>query len=187
MVPTANRQFTLHSHPSVLALMTNPPPTPPADPGTLPSVDLRPELSPPTVDQRRVNEISAEIVRIAELVHQGLRSETDTAIAAFSAAAGRDYGIGDFLEYDGARSLEEFAREAARPGWPVVHDVTRAELIEIVRRIQAGDQDSDYFLLLLRANTPHPHVSDLIFRTPADLEDAAAIVDAALAYRATAL
>ena len=152
-----------------------------------PGVDLRPELLPPTVDHRRLDELGAEITRIANLVHQGLRSEADTAMAAFNAAVGRDYGIGDFLEYDGARSLEDFAREAARPAWPAVHDVTRTELIEIVRRIQAGDQDSDYFLLLLRANTPHPHVSDLIFRTPADLEDAAAIVDAALAYRAIAL
>lgn len=111
------------------------------------------------------------------------------AIAAFNAAAGRDYGVGDFLEYDGARSLEDFAREAARPAWPRVRDVTRAELIEIVGRIQAGDPDADYFLLLLRANTPHPHVSNLIFYPPGGPADgsAAAIVDAALAYRAIAL
>lgn len=154
-------------------------------------MDLRPELLPPTVDQGRIDEIGAEITRIADLVHQGLRSDAETAMAVFNANAGRDYGIGDFLEYDGARSLEEFAREAARPAWPHVRDVTRSELVEIVRRLQAGDgdPDSDYFLLLLRANTPHPHVTDLIFYPPPELADAdaAAIVDAALAYHSIAL
>ncbi|WP_034266559.1 hypothetical protein [Actinospica robiniae] len=152
-------------------------------------MDLRQELLPPVVDQWRIDEIGAEITRIADLVHQGLRSEADTAMAEFSAAAGRDYGIDAFLEYDGARSLEDFAREAARPPWPRVPDVTRSELVEIVRRIQAVDPDSDYYLLLLRANTPHPHVSDLIFYPPDELVDgnAAAIVDAALAHRAIAL
>jgi hypothetical protein len=43
-----------------------------------------------------------------------------------------------------------------------------------VHRIQAGDPDSDYFLLLLRANTPHPHVSDLIFYPSAELADGSA-------------
>jgi len=152
-------------------------------------VDLRPELLPPTVGQGRIDEISAEITRVADLVHQGLRSDAETAVAVFNANAGHDYGIGDFLEYDGARSLEEFAREAARPAWPRVRDVMRSELIEIVRRVQAGDPDSDYFLLLLRANTPHPHITNLIFYPPAELADAdaAAIVDAALAYHAIAL
>jgi hypothetical protein len=98
-------------------------------------VDLRLELLPPTVDQGRIDEIGTEITRIADLVHQGLRPDAETAMAVFNANTGRDYGIGDFLEYDGARSLEEFAREAARPAWPRVHAVTRSELIEIVRRV----------------------------------------------------
>ena len=155
----------------------------------MPVVELRRELLPPVVDQRRIDEIGAELARIADLVHQGLRAEADTAVAEFNAAAGRDYAIGDLLEYDGARSLGDFAREAARPPWPRVPDVTRSELIEIVRRIQAVDPDCDYYLLLLQANTPHPRVSDLIFYPPAELADgdAAAIVDAALAYRAIAL
>lgn len=152
-------------------------------------MDLRPELLPPQVDPRRLDAIAAEITRIADPIHHGLRPEADAAITAFNAAADRDYGIAAFLAYDGSRKLEDFAREAARPAWPKVRDVTRYELIEIVRRIQAADPDSDYFLLLLRANTPHPHVSDLIFSSSSDLAagDAGAIVDAALAYRAIAL
>jgi len=61
-------------------------------------VDLRQELLPPVVEQSRIDEIGAEITRIADLVHYGPRSEADAAMAAFNAAAGCDYGIGDFLE-----------------------------------------------------------------------------------------
>lgn len=155
-------------------------------------MDLRPELLPPQIEQQRIDEISAEIGRIADMIHTGRRGEADPAIVAiarFNAASGRDYGPADFLEYDGWRTLEEFALEAARPAWPKVEDVSRAELAEIVRRIQAADPETDYYLLLLQANTPHPHAGALIFHPPPDLADASAerIVDAALAYHPVAL
>src|SRR6266568_258392 len=152
-------------------------------------MDLRPELLPPHVDQRRIDEISFEIERIAELVRHGERAEADQAIPAFNDRAGRDYGIPDFVEYYGWRNLEDFALEAARPAWPKVADITRAELAEIVRRVQATDPETEYYLLLLTANLPHPRMSELIFHPPVELQDASAeeIVDAALAHRAIAL
>jgi hypothetical protein len=72
-----------------------------------------------------------------------------------------------------------------------VDGVTRDELIEIVRRIEAdpaGD-DADHYLCLFGADTPHPRAVDLIFHPPAGLAGAspARIVDAALAYRPIAL
>lgn len=148
-------------------------------------MDLRPELLPPPVDKRRVDEISAEITRIGGLLDSRLHAEADLAIAAFNADTGRDYSLADFLEYDGWRSLEAFALEAARPAWPRVTDFRRDELIEIVRRIQDPEPESDYYPLLFRANTPHPHALSLIYRPPARLTDATpeAVVDAALAYR----
>ena len=54
------------------------------------SMDLRPELIPPRIEQRRIDEISAEISRIANLIHEGRRAEADFAIAGFNAASGRD-------------------------------------------------------------------------------------------------
>jgi hypothetical protein len=152
-------------------------------------MDLRPELLPPHIDQWRINEISSEISRIGDLIRSGLRAEAEQAIATFNADTGHDYGLADFLEYNGWRSLEDFALEAGRPAWPRVESVGRTELAEIVRRIQAGDPDTDYYLLLLRANTPHPHTGNLIFHPPVELADASAeaIVDAALAYRPIAL
>ncbi|MDO3411212.1 hypothetical protein QWJ34_15710 [Saccharibacillus sp. CPCC 101409] len=81
-----------------------------------------------------------------------------------------------------------------------IEDITRDELIEIVRRIQeperavaAGPEEAetpaeqpdagelrDFYLELLQANVTMPGVSDLIFRDDLDAEE---VVDRALAYR----
>lgn len=141
---------------------------------------------PPPVSRQRLDELSCEIERIADLV-TGRTGDGDEAIRAFNAMTGHDYRALDFAEYDAGRSLEEFAKEAARPAWPRVPDITRGELAEIVRRVLAAGPDSDYYLLLLEANVLRPGVSDLIF-SPL-LQDASAdeIVAEALKYRTIAL
>ncbi|MFE0460397.1 hypothetical protein ACFW1A_14235 [Kitasatospora sp. NPDC058965] len=140
------------------------------------------------MSQQRQDELSREIVRIADLVLRGAEN-ADEEIAAFNARTGHDYVALDFAEYDASRDVAEFALEAARPARPRIADVTTDELVEIVRRILAGDPESDYYLRLLEANVTHPRVSDLIFHPPAGLRDASAeqIVDEALRYRPIAL
>ncbi|MFI5866046.1 hypothetical protein [Streptomyces sp. NPDC051546] len=152
---------------------------------------MRPEPLPPPVSRQRLEELSAAVERIAELLvarpHMG--SEASEAIAAFNARTGHDYAALDFAEYGASRSLEEFAREAARPARPVVADITRDELVEIVRRLLAASAESDFSLRLLEANVAHPRVSDLVFQPSGNLQGASAeqIVDEALAYRPIAL
>ncbi|MDC2958007.1 bacteriocin immunity protein [Streptomyces gilvifuscus] len=111
------------------------------------------------------------------------------AIAAFNAMTGHDYTDLEFAEYYGSRSLEEFAREAARPARPVIADITREELVEIVRRLLMATPESDYYLRLFEANVSHPRVSDLVFHPSDALKNASAeqIVDEALRYRPIAL
>lgn len=152
------------------------------------AVDLRAELMPPVVSRQRLDEVSREILRIADLVFDG-SGNPDEEIRAFNERTGHDYGALDFAEYSSSRSLAEFALEAARPARPRVAGVTRDELVEIVRRILAGDPEVDYHLRLLEANVTHPRVGDLIFHPPAELRDASAerIVDEALGYRPIAL
>ncbi|MGW2770823.1 hypothetical protein [Streptomyces sp. NPDC001275] len=151
-------------------------------------MDLRAELMPPSVSQQRLDELCREIERIAELVLTGAES-VDDEIRAFNAKTGHDYVALDFTEYDGSRSLGEFALEAARPARPRIADVTTDELVEIVRRILACGLESDYYLRLLEANVSHPRVSGLIFHSSAELRDASAeqIVEEALRYRPIAL
>ncbi|MGO4461121.1 hypothetical protein AB4039_28100 [Streptomyces sp. M-16] len=151
-------------------------------------MDLRPELSPPPVSRRLLDELCAEVERIAELLETG-SEVADEAIAAFNAKTGHDYAALDFAEYDGSRSLEEFAREAAGPARPVVADITRDELVEIVRRLLTAAPESDHHLRLLQANVSHPRVAGLLFDPPDHLRGASAeqIVDEALKYRPIAL
>ncbi|WP_431682932.1 hypothetical protein [Kitasatospora sp. KL5] len=149
---------------------------------------LRPELLPPPVPAERLRELSAAIERIGDLVLGGRRTEAAAAIAAFNERTGHTYRAADFAEYEGWRSLEEFAREAARPAWPRVPDLTRDEAVELVRRVQAGGPDAEYCLRLLSASLPHPGIGDLVFHPSAGVGDSAeAVVDAALAYRPIAL
>ncbi|MFF9870306.1 hypothetical protein ACF1G0_33840 [Streptomyces sp. NPDC013953] len=152
------------------------------------SVDLRPELLPPLVSPKRLEELALEIDRIADLIAV-CPEDAAEAVQVFNEATGHDYRVLDFAEYWGSRDVEEFAKEAARPARPVVADITRDELVEIVRRILAADPESDYYLLLLGTNVLHPEVSDLIYYPPEALEDASAeqIVDEALKYRPIAL
>ncbi|KPI31507.1 hypothetical protein OV450_7160 [Actinobacteria bacterium OV450] len=152
------------------------------------AVDLRPELLPPPVSRQRLDELCAEVERIADLL-ETRREAAGEAITAFNAVTAHDYEALDFAEYDGSRSLEEFAREAARPARPVVSDITRDELVEIVRRLLLADPESDHYLRLLEANVSHPRVSDLVFHPSYNLRGASAeqIVDEALTYRPIAL
>ncbi|MFF3160089.1 hypothetical protein [Streptomyces sp. NPDC057910] len=86
-------------------------------------MDLRPELLPPSVSRQRLDALCAEVERIADLL-ETRREAAGEAIVAFNGMTGHDYEALDFAEYDGSRSLEEFAREAARPARPVVADIT---------------------------------------------------------------
>src|SRR5689334_7961592 len=107
------------------------------------TVDLRPELLPPPVSRQRLDELCAEVERIADLLETRPEAAGE-AIEAFNAMTGHDYVALDFAEYWGSRSLEEFGTEAARPARPVVADVTRDELVEIVRRLLTISPGSDY-------------------------------------------
>ncbi|WP_327241068.1 hypothetical protein [Streptomyces sp. NBC_01320] len=151
-------------------------------------MDLRPELLPPPVSQEQLDELSGEITRIADLVTCG-SEEAGEAIRTFNSTTGHDYEALEFAEYEGFRSLEEFAREAARPVHPRVADITRDELAEIVRRLRGAFPESDYYLRLLEANVSHPRVSDLVFYPSDGLQDASEeeIVSEAMKYRPIAL
>ena len=146
-------------------------------------VELRPELCPPRVERQRIAELCAAIDRIEGLLQRGEPAEP--AIAAFNADTGHAYPAEYFVTYRDSRDVEDFALEAARPARPKVVDVTRDELIEIVRRIQAVDADIEYYVLLLETNVVHPRVTDLVFWPPPELVGASPerIVDAALRYR----
>ncbi|MGW2702952.1 bacteriocin immunity protein [Streptomyces sp. NPDC001340] len=155
-------------------------------------MELRRELLPPPVPAERLAELGEEIERIERLLCEDAEAGR-RAVDAFNAATGCAYEPSAFLCRSASRDLEEFALEAARPARPRVPDVTREELVEIVRRILAGcasgDPDTDYYLSVLRTNVTHPRAADLLFHPPTHLADAPPerIVEELLAYRPIAL
>ncbi|MEU6788050.1 hypothetical protein ABZ912_53415 [Nonomuraea angiospora] len=148
-------------------------------------MELRPVLLPPPVPRERVEQLGAQIDRIAELIEEGRMPEARLAVTAFNEQTGHRYVPTDFASYWESQDLEEIATNAARPAPPKVPDITGMELAEIVRRIMEADPETDYYLALLEANVLHPHISDLIHWPPEELWNATPeeIVEAALSYR----
>ncbi|BCY11210.1 hypothetical protein [Actinoplanes sp. L3-i22] len=148
-------------------------------------MDLRPELRLPEIAPERLDALGAAIERIGELIETGQRAEADAAIAAFNADTGGDYDPYFFACYWESMSLEEAAFGAALPVWPKVDGITRDELIELVRRVQVGEENAGWFDHVLEANVPYFRVHD-VHRHPEGMTPAG-IVDAALAWRPMAL
>jgi hypothetical protein len=155
-------------------------------------MELRPELLPPPVARERIDALSREIERICDLLDRRspYADQAASAISDFNAVTGHAYAVSDFVGYYGYRSLEDFALEAARPAWPRVADISRAELVEVTQRVldDPANPDSPYYLLILQANVPHPAITDLIFWPAVGTEPTAEeIIDQALSYRPLAL
>ncbi len=102
------------------------------------------------MDPARVAELVAEIERIEHLVETD-HPDAAEAIARINESTGHDYGSSDFGDFY-ERSVEDLAREAARPAHPVVADVSRDELVELVRRSRLPTEDCDYYRLLFDVN-----------------------------------
>lgn len=141
---------------------------------------LRPELLPPQATSQRIEELGSEIDRVAELRGDAAQE----AMATFKETTGHDHA--EFGNHWAAESREEAGTRAAWPRYPRVPDITRDELVEIVRMIRTSrPPDQDWHVLVLKTNTIHPAAGDLIFWPPPELESASAeeIVDAIVSNR----
>jgi hypothetical protein len=120
-------------------------------------------LTPPPIDKARARRIESAIKRI-ESVLEGAGDATDL-ICQFNEDTGRDYDEDYFRHYWRSVSLENFVRQAARPTPGRAQDVTREELIEILRRASPRTEDPvyEYFLEIFDADVALPNASNLLF------------------------
>ncbi|MEU7873294.1 hypothetical protein [Dactylosporangium sp. NPDC049140] len=139
----------------------------------------------PVMPERQVA-IGEAILRIEELVDRG--DDATAAIETLNETTGHNFGLDDFHYHCGAPDREQLIERACAPPPVRMPDVTRDELVEIVRRILADPTD-DWYIEAFERNTVMPGASGLIFHPPPELRDATAeeIVDAALAYHPIAL
>ncbi|OWA34999.1 hypothetical protein B9G55_14785 [Saccharibacillus sp. O16] len=169
-------------------------------------MNLRAELLPRRVSAQKREEIERAIGEIEDLLEQGEDQEGHVALEAFNARYGQSYQPDDFCSRAEELTQAEWAWRIAQPPIRRIADITREELIEIVRRIQqpehaaeqqredeAGEAWSegmsfrgheaalqDFYLELLEAQVAMPDVSDLIFWNDLEPEE---VVDRALAYQ----
>jgi hypothetical protein len=142
-------------------------------------------LPRPVTPERRIA-IREAILRIENLVDRG--DDATAAIETLNATTGHRFRLDDFRDHCGAPDREELIERASAPPPVRLPDITRDELVELVRHILADPTD-DWYIEAFERNTVRPGASDLIFHPPPELRDATAeqIVDAALAYRPIAL
>lgn len=106
-------------------------------------MNLREELRPRPVEVWELMRIERSVGEIEELLESGKEAEAAAAIEAFNVRHARVYGVEDFRSRDGSMSRTEFALGAAQPLAHRIADITREELIEIVRRIQEPERSLD--------------------------------------------
>ena len=126
------------------------------------AVELRHELMPPELDD-------AEVARLAKLAAQidgANPGQWEDELAEFNRAVGVSFAIADFQGIYGAEEHETWVRrvlvrERVRP----VPDVTRAELLEIVRRGMPsnGNPQHEAIMAIIDANLPLADASYLSF------------------------
>lgn len=154
--------------------------------GRVHGVELRDALVRQPVTPERRAAIEQAVLSIEELVDQG--HDATAAVERLNGITGHRFGPDDFRNHCGAPGREELRGRAGAPPPVRLPDVTRDELVEIVRRI-LGDPTDDWYIEAFERSTVMPGAADLIFHPPPELRNATAeeIADAALAYRPIAL
>ena len=152
-------------------------------------MQLRKELEPEEISQeKRKNIIEEKIKKIEELIWQG---RVKKEVEELNDYTGRDFDEIFFHETWSLTNRETIVEIAARRPPSKVDDITKEELIEIVKRTYGKEYEEwehNYYLRLFEVNIPHPGGSDLIF-WPEDNQNPTPeeIVNKALSYKRIAV
>jgi len=122
---------------------------------------LRPSLAlqPPTSEH--VDRVRTAAIGILAGLDRG--EDVGERISVLNAMTGREYDWTYFESFHGHTSIDAFVKEAALPAPSFVSDITRDELIEIVRLAKMVDwPDSLYYRSLLDRNVPMSGASSLL-------------------------
>lgn len=144
---------------------------------------MRAILLPPKLDEKTVT----ELVDLADRVVATIDSAGDPTqlIEEFNARTDRAFDSSDFHSASESVDTRTFVIQALRQSPRRINDITRDELLEIIRRIMDPDSEPDqiYCLELLERNVPHPDVSGLIFWPNDPNPTPESILERALAYQ----
>ena len=129
-------------------------------------MELRPELTPPVLDQALV----AQLARFADRLDGARPGQGDDDLTEFNRLAGTALSLADFQGVHKAENPEDFVRRALyRQRITPAPGVTRAELAEVVRRAMPQNGYFDrrqVYMAIFDANVPRKGASNLIFYPP---------------------
>lgn len=126
---------------------------------------MRKELEFPTI-----NEENMELVKeLIDTVADGLPPERQAALEELSALTGKEHDKSEFMEYWGWTELDTLAQQVLCPEPPVVKDLTKQELVEIIPLIQQSFMNGEeavanYYAKLLRKSLPLTDVLNYVMR-----------------------
>ena len=126
-------------------------------------MELRRELMPPVLDKHLI----ARLTVLADELDGGYPEQTEIQLAAFNQLAGTQFEFLDFQGIQGKHDYETWVRKVlAKPYERRLGDVTKAELVELARRVMSAEGTEhalDFWLNMLVFNLPSEQVSGLIF------------------------
>lgn len=132
---------------------------------------LRHALMPPVLDEAKVRFLAALASKLDGAPSQGMNSGGwEGELAEFNRVAETDLLIDDFQGIYKAEEHDRWVRrtlvrKAVRP----ITDVTREELVEVVRRATPNEcnlHDHEAYMAVFEANVPLQGASNLIFYPP---------------------
>ena len=123
---------------------------------------LRPELQFPALDEARVERLA----RLAAQIDCSHPGQWEEDLAEFNAEAATNFSWEDFQGIYGGQEHSTWVRSVlAAPHARQLPDLTRAELVELARRVmtvEGAEHEIHFWLDMLALNIPDPRVSDLI-------------------------
>jgi hypothetical protein len=129
-------------------------------------MELRSELMPPALDESKVARLAKLAAELDGAVYSSPQAWEDD-LAKFNRLAGTDLPIEEFQGIYGGEDHDSWIRKVlAGPYVKQLPDISRAELVELARRVMQDDgeeHETHFWLCMLEENLPDPRVSDLIY------------------------
>jgi hypothetical protein len=130
-------------------------------------MELRPELTPPVLDETSIDRLA----QLADRLDGAAEGQCDEELVEFNKLANTSLTLREFQGIYKAVAPEDFVRDLLyRRSVTQVPDLSRAEMVEIVSRLQTADEEHGFYLALFELYCKHPGGTDLIFYPDAILE-----------------
>ena len=116
---------------------------------------MRKELEFPQIDKDKITVVGELIDAILDKGAGEYQKELDE----LNRITGKEHDVVEFAEYWGWTSLEMISKQLLIPDPPCIRDLTKEELVEIVKisldnLIKGEDADLEYYVALLKRSLP---------------------------------